>query len=221
MWNPVTKPYAQMLSNHIYPALFGNVEYRSFLEHAGIKPPYPRDVVGLSPLQRKALSETAEVRACLLGLDLQSLETLEPSGAHAVELSGPLHLYRLWNSEHPESFFGFFWFTEKLLRQSYQDGRNSKKDRLEWLRGQLAVADNWSRGDRVAKLTLGPGEKIPAVEAIGLPVRRIDNRPRRDGTVLLPEDYFEHYDRYSAALPGGVPQIYLFLLPERVERYWG
>ena len=219
MWNRVIVPFSQMLGSQLYPTLYDNSDYRSFLAHAGVRRPYPRDVSMLTQQQSKALSECAQVRANLLGLELQSLGTLKHAGARAIELEGPLHLYRLWDSKRPESEFKFFWFTEGLLRQSYKEAGPKKGERLAWLRGKLAVAYNWSGCDRIARLKLKPSDSIPAVEASGRPVRAIDNRPRNGG-VVLPKDYFRQYETYSSSLLGGALQLYLFLLPDRVEKYW-
>ena len=223
MWNHLTGPFARLLSDHLYPVLYSNPDYQSFLANAGLHPPYPRDATLLSPSQRKRLAENALLRANLLGLEVDGLKSLKSDGAQAVRLQGPLHLYRLWNSAVKGNEMRYFWFREELLRESFQKAGGRKADRLEWLRGQLAVAYNWSRCDRLAKLDLGPRETLPAVEAEGLPIRAVHIGPQ-DRTVKLPEDpreYWRNHAKYSAMLPGGVPQLFLFLVPESsVFPYW-
>ena len=79
---------------------------------------------------------------------------------------------------------------------------------------------NWSLCDRIAKLHLGPGDEILAVEAEGLPMRGITIRPG-DREVRLPSDYWKHFDKYAKPLPGGAPQLFLYLVPPtHVSPYW-
>src|ERR1035441_7333895 len=98
MWRHVTREFAQLLGNRLYPALFLNPDYQAFLASAGMYPPYPHNVSALGPLQRKMLVENGQLRAKLLELELASLKSLDHAGAEAVEFTGPLKLYRLWNS---------------------------------------------------------------------------------------------------------------------------
>jgi hypothetical protein len=219
MWHQVTVPFGRLLGEHLYPALFPNADYQKFLAGAGVQPPYPATVSGLGAPQQNALSQNAQMRAHLLGLELEGLKALEHAHAKAVEVAGPLHLYRLYNSEVPKSEFRFFWFTEDLLRESFQKAGGKKKDRLEWLRGQLAVAYNWSACDKIARLNLKRGDAILGVEAVGLPIRKIQIG-QTDSSVKLPKDYWKNHDNYSSLFPGGAPQLFLFLLPDRVEPYW-
>lgn len=217
MWNHVTKPFQDLLAEHLYPALYGNADYRAFLAACGIHAPYPRTVESLSPPQRLKLRENAHLRSHLLRLELESLGSMTPQGAKALELAGPLNLFRLWNSaKGRDSELKFFWFREELLAESIQQSGGQEDDQLEWLRARLAVAYNWSLCDRIARLHLGSGDVIPAVEAIGLPVRAVQIQPG-DREIRLPSDpraYYANYAKYSAQLPGGAPQLFLFLLPE-------
>lgn len=164
--------------------------------------------------------EGAQLRANLLEMELKSLNTLEHAQAKAVELIGPMHLYRLWSSQVKGGEMRFFWFTEGLLRESFQQAGDLKKDRLEWLRGQLAVAYNWSLCDRIAKMDLKPREKILAVAAIGLPVRGV-HIGKHDSVIALPSDYWQNFGKYSSKLSGGKLQLFVFLLPlGAVQPYW-
>jgi hypothetical protein len=133
--------------------------------------PFPRDIAVVPASQRNSLAENAKLRANLLMLELQQLAALRQTKARALELKAPeyRHLYRLWNSKVKTSELRFFWFTEDLLRESLRQAGGKKSDRLEWLRHQMAVSYNWSLCDRIAKLHLGPGDEILAVEAEGLP----------------------------------------------------
>lgn len=220
MWRHVTREFGRLLSNRLYPALFLNPDYQAFLASAGVHPPYPHDVSALSPLQRKMLGENGQLRAKLLELKLTSLKSLEHAGAEAVEFSGPLKLYRLWNSQVKGNEMRFFWFTEELLLESFREAGGKKKDRLEWLRGQLAVAYNWSLCDRIARLDLKAQQTIPGVLAVGLPIRGVQITPQ-DPVVAMPPDYWQNFGKYSSFLPGGKPQIFMFLLPlHGVAPYW-
>lgn len=62
------------------------------------------------------------------------------------------------------------------------------------------------------------GDTILGVEATGLPVRKIQIAPK-DASVTLPKDYWKNLDDYSAQFPGGARQLFLFLLPDRVEPF--
>ena len=220
MWHQVTVPFARLLGNNLYPALFENADYQKFLQISGITPPYPSGAAKLSSVQQDRLAQNANLRANLLALELDGLQSLEHARARAVEISGPKHIYRLWNSQVKASEFRFFWFTEDLLLESFQQAGGRKKDRLEWLRGQMAVAYNWSLCDKIARLRLRSQDTIPGVEATGLPIRGVAIR-QTDPTVRLPSDYFSKHEKYSAMLPGGAPQLFLYLVPEtRVEPYW-
>ena len=220
MWHQVTVPFARQLGSNLYPTLFENADYKKFLEISGISPPFPDSAAKLSPAQQNLLQENANLRANLLALELDGLQALEHAGATAEEIRGPRHIYRLWNSQVKASEFRFFWFTEDLLLESFQQAGGRKKDRLEWLRGQMAVAYNWSLCDKIAKLRLRAQDAIPGVKANGLPIRGVEIR-KTDTTVRLPSDYFTNHGKYSAMLPGGAPQLFLFLVPEsRVEPYW-
>jgi len=103
MWHQVTVPFGRLLGEHLYPALFANPDYQKFLDSAGVHPPYPATAADLTVLQQKALSQNAEMRAHLLGLELEGLRALERAKAKAVELVGPLRLYRLYNSKAPKA----------------------------------------------------------------------------------------------------------------------
>ena len=107
MWHQVTVPFARLLGSNLYPTLFENKHYQKLLEISGITPP-PDSVAKLSPAQRDRLQQNANLRANLLALELDGLQPLEHAGASAVEISGPQHIYRLWNSQVKESEFRFF-----------------------------------------------------------------------------------------------------------------
>jgi hypothetical protein len=221
MWDQVTVPFARLLGSKLYPTLFGNREYQRFLNHCGITPPYPDDVAKLTPAQRTQLSQNADLQANLLSLDLNSLQALKQARAAAVEITGPHPIYRLYNSDREGSHLRFFWFSEDLLMQSYHAAGGSKKNRLEWLRGQSAVAYNWSLCDRVARLRLRPQDTLIGVKANGLPIRGVEIRKGESSIDYFPVDYYTNYKKYSAMLPGGAPQLFLYQLPtDRVEPYW-
>lgn len=222
MWQHVAKGFEILLSNKLYPSLFECPDYCEFLQLCGITRPFPRDIAAVPVGQRASLAENAKLRANLLTLELQQLNALRQAKASAIELKAPhyRHLYRLWNSKVKSSELRFFWFTEDLLRESHRQAGNRKNDRLEWLRQQMAVAYNWSLCDRIAKLHLGPGDEILAVKAEGLQMRGVTIRPE-DREVRLPSDYWKNFDKYAKPLPGGSPQLFLFLVPaSHVSPYW-
>jgi hypothetical protein len=220
MWNDVTLEFGHLLGNHLYPTLFLDVDYIHFLASAGLRSPYPQSVSQLTDRQRKALADNARVKASLLGLELASLNSMSPTRAKAIELRGPLRLYRLWSSQVKGNEMRFFWFREELMTRCFHEAGERKIDRLEWLRGQLAVSYNWSHCDRVAKMELAPRDTILGVEADGLPVRGIQIG-RQDRSVKLPVDYWKNFGKYSAPLPGGAAQLFLFLVPQnRVCPHW-
>ena len=222
MWQHVSRGFEILLTSGIYPTLFDCPDYCEFLQSCGITRPFPNDIANLSPAQRHVLEERARVRANLLMLELQQLEALRQTKASAIELSAPKyrHLYRLWNSQVPGNDLRFFWFTEDLLRESFRQAGNKVKDRLEWLRRQMAVAYNWNLCDKVTQLRLGPGDVILGVKAEGLPMRGVTVRPG-DWQVRLPPDYWRNFSKYAQLLPGGAPQLFLFLVPRsHVHPYW-
>jgi hypothetical protein len=144
MWDQVTIPFAKLLGNNLYPTLYEDKDYRKFLDIAGITPPYPPSIEGLSANQRRRLLEYAELRGNLLSLELDGLKSLEHANAKAVEIPGPVEIYRMWNSEVKGNEFRFFWFSGDLFQESLRQVGRKKQDRLEWLRGQMAVSYNWS-----------------------------------------------------------------------------
>jgi hypothetical protein len=222
MWQHVAKGFEILLSGKIYPTLFECPDYCELLRLSGMARPFPRDIASVPANQRNSLAENAKLRANLLMLELQQLAALRQTKARGLELKAPeyRHLYRLWNSKVKTSELRFFWFTEDLLRQSHRQAGAKKSDRLEWLRHQMAVAYNWSLCDRIAKLHLGPGDEILAVEAEGLPMRGVTIRPG-DREVRLPTDYWKNFDKYAKPLPGGAPQLFLYLVPPtHVSPYW-
>jgi len=222
MWQHVAKGFEILLSSKLYPTLFECSDYCELLMLCGMRQPFPRDIGTVPSSQRNALAENARLRANLLMLELQQLAALRQTKARAVELKAPeyRHLYRLWNSKMKNSELRFFWFTEDLLRESQRQAGGKKSDRLEWLRQQMAVAYNWSLCDRIAIMRLGPGDEILAVEAEGLPMRGVTIRPG-DREVRLPADYWKNFAKYAKPLPGGAPQLFLFLVPpSHVSPYW-
>ena len=222
MWQHAAKGIEILLSSKIYPTLFECPDYCEFLQLCGMTRPFPHDIAALPPYQRNSLAENAKLRANLLMLELQQLAALRQTNAHAVEPKAPQyrHLYRLWNSKVKTSELKYFWFTEDLLRESLRQAGNKKRDRIEWLRHQMAVAYNWSLCDRLAILRLGPGDEILAIEAEGLPMRGVTIRPG-DREVRLPPDYWKNFDKYAKHLPGGAPQLFLYLVPpSHVSPYW-
>jgi hypothetical protein len=220
MWDQVTVPFARMLSSKLYPSLFGNKDYEEFLGLSGIRPPYPANASSLTPAQQERLLQNAHLRANLLSLELDGLQALKTAKATTVEITGPSPIYRLCNSQVTGSEFRFFWFTEDLLMRSMHEGGTSKKMRLQWLREHLAVSYNWSRCDRLARMRLKKTDALLAVKADGLPMRGVEIRPT-DRSVRLPGDYFTNHKKYSTILPGGDPQLFLYLLPkDGIELFW-
>lgn len=225
MWQHVSKGIEIFLCSKIYPTLFDSPDYCDFLKISGMVRPFPRDIAAVPVGQRNSLAENAKLRANLLMLELQQLASLRQAKARAIELKPPLyrHLYRLWNSKVKGNELKYFWFTEDILRESHRQAGNNKNDRIEWLRQQMAVPYNWSLCDRMARLRLGPGDEILAVEAEGLPMRGVTIRPG-DREIRLPRDpthYWKNFDKYAKPLPGGAPQLFLFLVPpSHVSLYW-
>ena len=222
MWQHASKGFEILLSSRIYPTLLDCPDYCQLLQTCGITRPFPHDIAQLSPTQRNLLAQNAQVRANLLMLEFQQLDALRQTNANALQLEGHKyrHLYRLWNSQVKTSELRFFWFTEELLLESFRQAGKKVKDRLEWLRRQMAVAYNWSLCDKVAQLRLGPGDVILGIQAEGLPMRGITVRPGEQ-EVRLPTDYWTNFDKYAKQLPGGAPQLFLFLVPRSLVRsYW-
>ncbi|HUQ95670.1 MAG TPA: hypothetical protein VM120_28590 [Bryobacteraceae bacterium] len=139
MWAGVASDLAELFGSGIYKALLEEPDYQLFLGRAGLKKPFPRDMRFLSKKQQEDLQSAAQMHAGLLIADLQKGESLRERRAKAQTVEGPVTLYRSWNGAYPKSKFGFWWFSEGLMREAQAQAAPLPAKQMEWLRDRLAV----------------------------------------------------------------------------------
>jgi hypothetical protein len=187
----------------IYPVLAKNDPiYQQSLLHAGL------GWNGTSPLaeHRKAFEEEMRVAAWLAVAELRKANSLEAATVRAKLLSGHTTIYRVADSTRTGTPPGIWWFSEKVAQRCRDEAGPDPQKRLEWLRNVLAVCFNWSRFDRIERLTMHAGEEIPSIVGKGLemPYYKLGNRE------AAPADYWKNLGH---SLMGGELQTVLPWIP--------
>ena len=206
MWRQVENGLTAALSAKIYDNLLSDPVYRSFLTGAGLGPNFPKGA--LLPAVQKRLQEAAEVRARIAVRTLEQSGGLEPASTTAKILTGPLTLYRFWESRSSAYRTGVWWFESALIEQAKR-GAKGVDARIEWLREKLAVSMDWSAMDRIDRLDLTPGVELPAVQGLGRPQRMYSANAIPSGRVQG-KDYWPNL---GTQLPGGLRQTVLPFIP--------
>ena len=215
MWSDVERQLAELLATESFPTLLGNPGYMHMLANAGMSGIIPRDPTELRPSARLQFTEAARMCAQLVTLHVEGMNSLRERRAKAVTLEGPTILYRLWSQRH-STRIGPWWFTDGVLKQALSESGGNQTVALAWLRDRLAVSLDWSDCDRVVQLTLHNNNRLPAIEAWGLPVRQYSPDALNRG--VRPADYWA---RYAAMFQGQKTQYFLPFVPEtRVRDYW-
>ncbi|MEO7142602.1 MAG: hypothetical protein ABI165_03780 [Bryobacteraceae bacterium] len=194
----------------VYPVLAQNdPEYQRSLVTAGLGWQGLRDVPAES---RNSFQQAMKMQAWLGARKVTEARSLDPDTVRVKVLTGPLTLYRVAQSGAVTPP-GIWWFSEKVAERCREEAGSDPQKRLDWLRNVLAVCFNWSRFDRIERLALHSGEKLPAVLGRGLSMPHYKIDPSVDRTVpALPPDYWQ---KKGEMLLGGELQIVLPWIPVR------
>jgi len=209
MWNQVENDLERMLSAKIYPGLLTDAVYRKFLTFAGFGPSFPPDLKSVSPTLRENLAKAAKMQAHIAVQEVAKSGGLEESTCCAKLITGPVTLYRFWDSSSPERRIGVWWFHRSVIDACKQHAGRSAADRQQWLREHLAVCFDWSEMDRIDTLSLGTAGELPAIEGTGARMRAYSAAALPSGKVAS-KDYWANLGRY---FPGGLKQIVLPFIP--------
>ena len=206
------KTLYDMYVARIYPVLAKNDPvYQRSLAKAGLG----WSGTGVLAEHRKSFEEEMRMQAWMAASRIRDAHSLEPDTVRAKLLSGETTLYRVADSKSPKGQPGIWWFSEKVAQHCRDEAGPDPQKRLEWLRNLLAVCFNWSRFDRIERLSLHAGEEIPSVIGIGLgmPHDRPDpyiDRKTGQRVVTLPADYWKNLGQH---LLGGELQTVLPWIP--------
>jgi len=187
----------------IYPVLAQNdPAYQRSLVKAGLG----WNGTGVLADHRKAFEEEMRVQAWLAVAELRKANSLEPETVRAKLLEGETTLYRVADSSRAGKPPGIWWFSEKVAQRCRDAAGPDPQKRLEWLRNVLAVCFNWSRFDRIERLTLHAGEEIPSIVGKGLemPYFKLGSQE------AAPQDYWK---KLGLSLLGGELQTVLPWIP--------
>jgi hypothetical protein len=198
-----------MLSARIYPGLLTDAVYRKFLTFAGFGPAFPSDLKSLSPALGENLTKVAKMQAHIAVREVAKTGGIEESTSCARLLTGPVTLYRFWDSSSPERRVGVWWFHRNVIDTCKLHAGKSAADRQIWLREHLAVCFDWSRMDRIDTLSVQAGTELPAIEGTGAPMRVYSAAALSNGKVSS-KDYWANLGKY---FPGGLKQIVLPFIP--------
>jgi hypothetical protein len=185
--------------------LFGMYVARIYPVLAKNDPVYQRSLVkaglgwngaGVLADHRKSFEEEMRIQAWLAAAELRKANSLEPATVRAKLLSGETTIYRVADSTRAGKPPGIWWFSEKVAQRCRDAAGPDPHKRLEWLRNVLAVCFNWSRFDRIERLTLHAGEEIPSIVGTGLamPYYKLGNQEQ------APKDYWR---KLGQSLLGG------------------
>lgn len=128
-----------------------------------------KSVQVLSDATRTQLETAARLCAQLAVMHIDSQQSLRERRAEAIVLEGPVTIYRLWDSIDMNQTRNW-WFSENLLHEARTKSESAGLSEKEWLRDRLAVSLNSGRCDKLSRLNIAPGSKLPAVAAWGLPM---------------------------------------------------
>ena len=216
MWANVQDELAAILSSRVFPSLAQDTGYRLMFRNAGLTGKLPPDIAGLPPAIQEKLRQAAQMCAQLVTRHVEGLAALRERRAKAVVLAGPLTLYRLW-SQRKNDQVRAWWFTAGVLDQAISASAGNRGVAIDWLRDRLAVSFDWNDCDRVARRVLHPGNALPAIEALGLPMRKYSrDAPGAPGVSM--KDYWANY---TDMFQGRKTQYFLpFVPPSRVSDFW-
>ncbi len=217
MWDKVQDGLSEILSSQVFPFLLHDPGYVRIFRNAGLPGKVPSDVSALPPVVRQRLGESSRMCAQLLTMHVEGRNALRERRAKAVVLEGPETIYRMWSRKNPQSRIGPWWFTDGVLRQALKESKNDKTAAMGWLRERMAVSMDWSDCDKVAQIVLHPGNSLPAIEALGLPMPVYSKDAPGCPGVSMPD----YWAKLGTMLQGEKTQYFLPFIPvERVQDYW-
>jgi len=197
------KSLFDMYVARIYPVLAKNdPAYQRSLAKAGLG----WSGTGALADHRKAFEEEMRIQAWLAVAELRKANSLEPETVRAKLLSGQTTIYRVADSTRAGKPPGIWWFSEKVAQRCRDEAGPDPQKRLEWLRNVLAVCFNWSRFDRIERLTLHAGEEIPSIVGKGLemPYYKLGNQEAATA---------DYWKKLGQSLLGGELQTVLPWIP--------
>jgi hypothetical protein len=217
MWNAVQDGLSEILSSRVFPFLAQDPGYVRIFRNAGLPGKIPTDVASLPPVVKQRLSDSSRMCAQLLTMHVEGRNALRERRAKAVVLEGPETIYRMWSQKDSTSRIGPWWFTEGVLQLALKEAKGDRTAALGWLRDRMAVSLDWSDCDKVAQIVLHPGNALPAIEALGLPMPVYSkNAPGAPG-VSMPT----YWASLGTMLQGQKTQYFLPFIPvERVRDFW-
>ncbi|MBZ5622948.1 MAG: hypothetical protein LAQ69_30075 [Acidobacteriia bacterium] len=208
MWSQVEADFEQMLARKIYPVLLGDAVYRAFLTLAGMGPNFPSDETVPVSL-RENFAKAAKIRAHIAVAEIARSSGLEEARSNAKLITGPVTLYRFWDSRAPERREGVWWFERHVIDLCKQNAGRTAAERLEWLREHLAVSIDWSKMDRIDVMSLAANQEVPVIEGTGTAQRMYSATALTRGKVAS-KDYWPNLGKF---FPGGVKQTVPPFLP--------
>jgi hypothetical protein len=217
MWNQVQDGLSEILATQVFPFLKNDPGYVRIFRNAGLPGNIPSDVGALPPVVRNRLSESSRMCAQLLTMHVEGRTALRERRAKAVVLEGPDTIYRMWSKKAPQSRIGPWWFTDGLLKQALKESKNDRTAAMGWLRDRMAVSLDWSDCDKVAQIVLHPGNALPAIEALGLPMPVYSKDAPGSPGVSMPD----YWAKLGTMLQGEKTQYFLPFIPvDRVRDFW-
>ena len=217
MWNDVKSELSKILSMATFPFLANDPGYVLLFRNAGVSGKLPSNVAQLPPSAQANLAEAAKMCAQLLILHVEGRDALRERRAKAVVLEGQQTLYRMWSQKSPKSRIGPWWFSEGLLQTALKEPKNDKTAAMAWLRDRMAVSLDWSDCDKVAQIVMHPGNAMPAIEALGLPMPVYSKNAAGSPGVSMPD----YWAKLGTMLQGEKTQYFLPFIPvDRVQDYW-
>ena len=217
MWNEVQDSFAEILSTQVFPFLANDPGYVRVFRNAGLQGKLPASVDGLPPAVKKRLSESSRMCAQLLTMHVEGRNALRERRAKAIVLEGRQTIYRMWSQKDSRTRIGPWWFTDGVLNQALKESKNDKTAAMGWLRDRMAVSLDWSDCDKVAKIEMHPGNAMPAIEALGLPMPVYSKDAPGSAGVSMPD----YWAKLGTTLQGEKTQYFLPFIPvERVRDHW-
>ena len=116
VWSQVENDLEKLIAAKIYPGLLTDGVYRKFLTFAGFGPAFPRDLKSVSPAARENFMKVAKIQAHIAVAEVAKSGGLDEAASCAKLISGPVTLYRFWDSSAPERRVGVWWFHRERHR---------------------------------------------------------------------------------------------------------
>lgn len=220
MWSQVEVDLEKMLAAKIYPALLEDPVYRAFLVFAGIKLSALGDYSVPASL-RNNFRTAAKIRAHIIVTEVQRSQALDEYSAGAKLCQGDLTLYRLWDGEAPQNRVGVWWFEPQVMDTCKKSTARSPNLRRQWLRDHLAVSLDWSKLNRIDRITLTGNAEMPCIVGTGkqMPVYTPNavstkvSSTSRQGLPIAKTTPMEYFANLGRVFPGGVRQTVLPFIP--------